>query len=264
MNRRGAALLLVLWLLVLLTGLVAVSLGGVRTGTAAGRNRQDLLRAAWAREGCLEILLGRAAGKSAPEWQPETLTLDSVDLGEGIWCRVEVSDPGEGIHLNLAGHAALTAILGDSALMDTLIRRRPWPAVEALFQLGQLAGRPVPAWINLLTVRGTGRVNLSRAPIEVLAALPGLGEDGARALVARRGLGAHLSSLDQAVGHLPPRARERVLARYQDFANAVSLGSEQLIAVATGRVRDSPLSAKVVVTLVPAGSRLAVIRRETE
>jgi Type II secretion system (T2SS), protein K len=264
MNRRGAALLLVLWLLVLLTGLTAVSLGVARVGTAAGRNRQELLRAAWAREACVEILLGRAAGKPSSEWEPESLALDSVDLGDGIWCRLEVSDPGGLLHVNLAGRPALMALVGDSTLADSLLGRRPWPAVEALLDWKQRGDLAVTGWLGLLAVRGAGRVNLNRAPLAVLATLPGLGEDGARALVARRSQGRRLRTLDEAVGELPPSARGPVLAHYQDFSNAVSLAPEQLIAVATGRVRDSPLSARVVVTLVPAGTRLAVIRRETE
>jgi type II secretory pathway component PulK len=263
MNRRGTALLLVLWLLVLLTGLVAVSLGDARIGLTAGRNRLALVRAGWAREACLEILLGRVASK-ASDWNPEQLSLDSVDLGEGIWCRLELHDPGKQLHLNLASRIALLALVRDSALVETLIRHRPWPAVEAVLGLADLGTRPAPPWVSLLTVRGTGRVNLNRAPLEVLETLPGLDEDGARALVARRGLRRPLRSLDEAVRELPPATRARVLAQYQAFANAASLAPEQLIAVVTGRIRDGPVAARATITLVPTLTRLAVIRRETE
>ena len=259
MNRRGAALLLVLWLLVLLTGLVAVSLGGARTGSGAGRNRLELLRAGWAREACLEILLGRAAGKS-DDWEPESLALDSIDLGDGIWCRAEVEDPGERVHLNLASRDAMLALVGDSSLADTLLRTRPWPATAALLDLPALAGGLPPRWLALVTVRGTGRVNLNRAGLKVLQTVPGLDQDGARALVMAR-THPRLRSLDEAVGALPPATQQRVLAQYQAFASATTMAPDQLIALVSGHVRDRPVVAQATITLAPAGTRLAVIGR---
>jgi type II secretory pathway component PulK len=255
MSRRGAALLMVLWLIVLLTGVVAVSLGGARTGSSAAHNRVALLRAGWAREGCLEILLGRARNAPPDAWQPERLRLDSVDLGTGAWCSLEVEDPGERLELNLASPEALLAVTHDSSLTAQIIRSRPWPAIEAL-----------PAWspIPFLTVRGDGRINLNRAPVEVLAAVPGLGQEGAAALVSNRGRRGGYQQLEQVTAGLPPAVRQRVLAQYSAFQAAVSLEPVILIARVAGYARDRPVVARMVVTLAPAGSRLAVIRRETE
>lgn len=262
MSRRGAALLLVLWLLVLLSGLVTVSLGGARTGSAAGRNRITLLRAAWAREACLEILLGRAASRRV-EWTPEGLALDSVDLGDGVWCRAGVSDPAERLNLNLATREMLIALVRDTTLADSVIARRPWPAVEALRGLPQLRDRPLPTWAALTTVRGTGKINLNRAPPAVLGALPGVGDDGARAVVASRAV-RRLHSLEEAVRSLPPSIQVLASGRFQALAGLTILEPEQLLVELSGRVRDRPLLARAIVTVVPAGSRLAVIRRESD
>lgn len=262
MTRRGSALLLVLWLLVLLSGLVSVSLGGARTGSAAGRNRLILLRAAWAREACLEILLGRAASHRI-DWTPEALALDSVDLGDGAWCQARVSDPAERVNLNLATRQMLIALVQDSALADTIIALRPWPAVEAVGQLARFRHGSLPSWSALTTVRGTGKVNLNRAPGAVLGTLPGMGDEGARAIVATRVL-RKLRSLEEAVRWLPPSSQTIGSGRFQALASLTVLEPEQLVIDLSGRVHDSPLVARATVTVVPAGTRLAVIRRESE
>ncbi len=261
MNRRGSALLLVLWLVVLLSGVAMVSLGGARTGSVAARNRLTLLRAAWAGEACLEILRGRALGRT--DWAPETLLLDSVDLGEGVWCRATVDDPGERVNLNLATREMLLALVSDTALIDTLIARRPWPAPEAILGLPSLKGRAEPEWLTLLTTRGMGKVNLNRAPIQVLRTLPGLGYGGARVTLAVHGP-KDASSIEEWVQALPSSVRDNVLAQYQAFASLSTVRPEQLVVTLSGHLRDGPLLSTSTVTLVPAGNRLAVIRRETQ
>src|SRR5690242_19582959 len=57
MNRRGFALLAVLWVLTALTALVGTGLLVARFGADTTRNRVLLARAEWAREACGEILL---------------------------------------------------------------------------------------------------------------------------------------------------------------------------------------------------------------
>lgn len=263
MNRRGAALLLVLWLLALLTSLVAVSMGGVRVGTTAGRNRIELLRAGWAREACLEILLGKGQ-RWTDSLNRALLSLDSVDLGGGIWCRAESSDPSEYLNLNIAGREALVALIRDSSLVDTLIVRRPWPATQAVPAVLGLVGKSEPAWLSRLTIRGTGKINLNTAPVEVLQTLPGIDLDAARSLAFGRGTRPPYRTLDEALRTLPPATQQQAQARLQGFAATATVTSEQLVLLLSGRVRDGPLVSRATVTLVSTGSRLAVIRRETE
>ncbi len=257
MNRRGSALLLVLWLLVLLAGVVALGLGGARTGGGAARNRLALLRAGWAREACLEILRGHARGLPDDSLLPRALRIDSVDLGQGIWCEATVEDPGERLQLNRASERALALLFGDSTAASAVVAGRPWPAVEAL-------PTPLAPWFAWLTVRGGGLVNLNTAPREVLASLPGVGPDGAAALAAVRASGRALRSIDEAIAALPEASRIRVLARYDHFAAAVAFRPLELVLTATGHAGAGGLGAAVTATLVPAGARLAVIRREAE
>jgi len=56
MNRRGFALLAVLWVLTALTALTGAGLLVARLGSETTRNRSLLARAEWAREACGEIL----------------------------------------------------------------------------------------------------------------------------------------------------------------------------------------------------------------
>lgn len=263
MNRRGSALLLVLWLLVLLTGLVALSMGGARVGAAAGHNRITLLKAGWAAEACLEVLMGRSQNHSSG-WRLESLSLDSIDLGDGIWCSADVSDPGERLNLNVASREAMLRLVRDTSLVDTLLALRPWPSVESLVGLSGFSQPTLSHLMDQLTVRGTGKINLNRAPPEILQTLPGIDAAGARALVSARAIRPAFGSLEDAVQALPSDTRGRVLIQYQAFAAMASLEPEQLVVELGGRVRDAPLIGHTVVTLVPAGSRFAVIRRETE
>ena len=256
-RRRGSALLLVLWLLVLLAGVVALGLGGARTGTGAARNRLALLRAGWAREACLEILRARARGLPEDSLLPRMLRVDSVDLGQGIWCEATVEDPGERLQLNRAAERALAVLFGDSAVAGAVVAGRPWPAVEAL-------PAPLARWAAWLTVRGVGLVNLNAAPREVLATLPGVGPDGAAALAASRAPGRPLRSIDEAIAALPEASRVRVLARYDQFAAAITFRPSELVVIASGHAGGGGLATAVTATLVPAGGRLAVIRREAE
>lgn len=260
MNRRGFALLLVLWLLVLVGSLVAVSLGGGRVGSSAIRNRQLLTRAGWAREACLEILLARTEADTSRRWTASRFGLDSIDLGGDVWCSLTLDDPGSRLQVNTASLVALRAAFQDSSLANAVARGRPWPAPSALLPL--LRDHNAESWLPLLTTRGTGRVNLSTAPASVLASLPGMTPEGAaRMILARPRFG--FTSLDEALALAPPSVRASILIRYEAFVAVAEVEPEVLIATSIGHERDGPL-AVMTVTLVPAGRRLAVVRRETE
>lgn len=260
MNRRGFALLLVLWLIVLLGGLVAVTLSGGRLGSATVRNRLALARAGWAREGCLEILLGRAERDTAGGQLGALASLDSVDLGRGVWCTLRLDDPGSRIQVNTAPVAGLTAVFQDSALARAIVTGRPWPAPEAL---GSLLQAHRAEWsLPLLTTRGTGRINLSAAPAPVLSAIPGVSREGARAIVMLRPTRGY-SSLDGMLAQLPATVRAALTTRYDAFAALAEVEPEMLVATSVGHARDGP-PATLIATLVPAGRRVAVVQREAD
>ncbi|MEO8139365.1 MAG: hypothetical protein ABI742_06955, partial [Gemmatimonadota bacterium] len=105
MNRRGLALLAVLWLLVSLVGVAGVTMAALRAGERASLNRLALARGGWAAEACLAILRARYVAPGASQRPVERLALDSIDLGSPIWCRLTLESPGTRVHLNRASPA---------------------------------------------------------------------------------------------------------------------------------------------------------------
>jgi len=114
-----------------------------------------------------------------------------------------------------------------------------------------------------VTTRGTGVINVNAAPQAVLAALPGITEETVRILIMHRGT-SPLRDADALAGLLSPSARATLLASYPEFVRAVVFAPPQLVGFVTGGVRGTPIRARVTLTTVPVGGRLAVIRRETE
>jgi type II secretory pathway component PulK len=285
MSRRGFALLAVLWVIVSAGLVAAAALTTARLGSSASRNRIVLLRSRWAREACAEILLARHERDAASR------RLDTVDLGAGAWCRAEMHDPDSRLDLNLASPGMLRAVLGNDSLADALLDWRDgddsprpfgaeagWyekagrrlPRNGALADVEELAlvrgfermetGRPD----SLFTVVGTGRVDLGSAPEDLLAALPGMSEEARRVLVAGRRSGSPIRGLEELVALLSPRAREQLLARYEELLPLAAFGAARQVALVEGGVRGAPISSRLRLVMVPAGSRLAVVRREAE
>ena len=111
MSRRGIALLVVLWLLVALSALGAVSLTTAHEGSDVSRNRIWLRRAEWAREACAEILLARwqqPDGATGPDLLNK---LHSVDLGRGTWCSARLENPNAKLNLNTASPEIIQSVL---------------------------------------------------------------------------------------------------------------------------------------------------------
>ena len=263
MNRRGAALLVTLWLLVALAGVASVALAGVRTGVGASRNRIEFIQAGWAAEACLEIQRRWAVTHPGPLADRLTRGLDSVDLGERRWCRLQLEDPAARLQVNLASPAALHAVLQDSAAVERLLAARPLPALAALALHHGWDSARVAGLDAVLTVRGAGFLNLNVASPTVLLGLPGMDAEGADLLVRRR-TSRPFANLDDALAALPPRTRQRVLARYPEFVASAMVESRVFVSRAEGHVGASPLTARLTATVVWAGDRLAVVAREVE
>jgi type II secretory pathway component PulK len=284
MTHRGFALLAVLWAITAVTVLAGAAVTVARLGSAATRNRVWLARASWARQACVEILLARYAQT------PAVRRIDRVDLGRGIWCAVSVEDPSAKLNVNLADRPALVSVLETvvrrgsavDSLVDALLDwrdrdtvPRPFGEESAANRNGPLAdvaelryvrgfGDSLVAHLSsLLTTRGTGAINVNAAPRAVLAAVPGIGAEGVEILLGQRGI--HLvTNADAFVGLLSPASRTTLLGSYPEFVRTAVFAPPQFVAVVTGGVGGTPITASVTLTLVPVAGRLAVIRRESE
>ncbi len=296
MNRRGFALLAVLWLTAALSVIAGMTLAVARTGLEASRNRILLERAGWAREACVELLLGRWALMddslaTAERMKRLQAPLDSVDLGRATWCSVHLEDPSARLNLNLADRTQLHALLGSDSLADALLdwrdgddlarpngaerrwyrsHHRPEPTNRPFASVGELLlvrgfeSADSGHLASRLTVRGRGTINLNAAPPDVIQAALALPSETLATLLRRRDLGLKLTGLDELIGLSPPVARRELSARYQELLQRVSVVPTGLVALVSGRIEGSPLAASAALTLVPLPERLAVIRRETE
>jgi type II secretory pathway component PulK len=284
MSSRGFALLAVLWTLTAVTAFAGAALAVARLGSTTTRNRVLLARAAWAREGCVDILQARFAQDASVR------DLHPVDLGRGTWCSATLEDPSAKLNLNLADRPALVTVLqavmhrpaAVDSLADALLdwrdpdavprplgdessgnRNGPFADVGELRYVRGFTDSRVALLAPLMTTRGTGVVNVNAGPAAVLAALPGMTEATVRIVMMHRSTGP-LPDADVLAGLLSPSGRGTLLASYPEFVRATVFAPPQLVGVVTGGVRGTPITARVTLTTVPVAGRLAVIRRETE
>jgi type II secretory pathway component PulK len=282
MTRRGAALLTALWFLVVAAGLALTAVGEARLGLLTSGNRVTLRRGLWAAEGCLALL--RANFAATHRLDP----VESVDLGDGVRCGARPEDPGARLNVNTASLVDLGALFGDDTVAAAIVdwidaddrpiwlgaerewyreRGRPGPRNGPLTDLDELlAVRGVDSADLLkarpyLTTRGTGRINVNAAPIEVLVLLPGMSWSYAVDIVAKRERGDRLSGVDELVARAPPEVRVALLDAYADLVRGTVFSAELLVVHLEGRDGDGPV-ARETVTIVATAGRLAVVRKE--
>ena len=119
-----------------------------------------------------------------------------------------------------------------------------------------------PVLDTLLGVE-SGRILLARAPLAVLAGLPGMGEEALARIGERRGRNAGALELIVFAAELSPEARGSLLTRYAELARLTTSEPDAWIATARGRVGGPPITAVIEVRLVRAGTRAAVVRRRS-
>jgi hypothetical protein len=117
---------------------------------------------------------------------------------------------------------------------------------------------------GLFTVSGTGRLNLLSAPDGLIRTLPGMGAEARRLLASRRTSGAPIRTLEELASLLSPHAAQELLASYDELLALSAFQPGRLEARVEGGVRGTPVSSVVTLLSVPAGGRLAVLRRAAE
>ncbi len=201
-DRRGATLVLVLWLLLLTGGLAAGVTTATRSATSAAGGQAARVHARYAAESGVEAAVVTLTGAlQTSEANPvarramvsrldETVraTLgDSIAVG-AHWARVAVVDASARLDLNLADSASLVRLLAQAGSVDAAVR-----TVRALREAIRGDGRVARPLTSLddataipgvdiallervasdLTVDGDGQVNVSTASPAVLAAASG-------------------------------------------------------------------------------------------
>jgi general secretion pathway protein K len=102
-----------------------------------------------------------------------------------------------------------------------------------------------------------GRIVWSRAPLAVLASLPGVGEEALARVAERRARGVSVASAADLNGSLSPAAQHAFTARYTDVQRLTTDRPDAwLLTAQSGGFR-------IEVRLAPAGARAAIVRRRT-
>jgi general secretion pathway protein K len=309
-DRRGFALLAVLWVLVGVSAVAVASLLVVRTGVAAARNRVALARARWQAEDCLErarAVIDDAVGDRHDIPRPVEGGWDALDrvvtaspAVVDAACDIMLRPTGVAIDANRAGAEQLRALLAAAGVVqaeadsmtDALLdwrdgddiprplgaerawyqaaRRRP-PRNGALADVRELRDvrgfgadvLPDSVLTTLFTVE-PGRIVWDRAPLVVLASLPGMSAEAVDRLADARAHGVSITDVATLSAGLSPGARDALSARYGELAQMTTGEPDGWVLVARGRAGSAPVvSASIDVLLVRAGPRVAIVRRRT-
>ncbi len=220
-------------------------------------------------------------------------SLREVELGDARF-QVTVTDLNARIDLNRAPPAVLGAFLaqfvgeGEAARLvdaledwkdaddeprpagaeaDAYIRagslfrppNRPLTRLDELTRIRGFADPLTYAIAPYVTVRGDERINLNTAPEPVLAALPGLGAEGARSLIGRRESGQEFESVASAMDYFR-RSNMRLGGQPQSIAAV----PERLLVISRGWHQDSPLTHEIQAVFDLSGLRFGDERLRIE
>jgi type II secretory pathway component PulK len=108
-----------------------------------------------------------------------------------------------------------------------------------------------------------GRIPLGRAPLAVLAALPGMTRESVARVADLRAREVEIVDLVAFAGLLSPAAREALLASYSELVQLTTAEPDAWIVEAAGFDGEPRLGFVVEVRLVRAGARPAIVRRRT-
>lgn len=299
--RRGFALPAVLWVIVGVAAVSLAGTVAARESVATAQNRVDHTRAAWRAEGCLEIARatiadGLADGEHAGiAWSNVDSILARSDLLAGAGCTIAARPAGAMLDANAAGAEQLQRLFlaagarpGEAdSLTDALLdwrdrdaEPRPMGAEGAWYrahdelpprdgpiadatELQRIRGmRDLPGIDTLLGVDG-GRIPLGRAPLAVIASLPGVGDEAVAQLAELRSRGERPGDLLAFAAALSPEARAELLARYPELVALVTTEPDAWIVTSSAKEGPRAVSASIEVRLVRAGTRAAVVRRRS-
>lgn len=130
-------------------------------------------------------------------------------------------------------------------------------------ELALVRGFGVDPMLDTLLGVESGRIFLARAPLAVIAGLPGMGEEALARIAERRVRGSEAVDLLALAAELSPEARAWLVARYAELTRLTSPEPDAWIATSSGRDRGSPVTAVIEARLVRAGTRAAVLRRRS-
>jgi general secretion pathway protein K len=293
-RRKGFALLAALWVTVALSAMALAGLLVARDVVTGAQNRVTLMRGRWRAEDCLErarvVIDETIAERIVGGWEGLDRIVAASPIVKEAACEVTLVAAGNAVDLNVANGEQVVALLraigiaeprADSmadALLDWrdaddiprplgaerdwyrahdrfVPRNGPFADVRELRRVRGFEGLPDSILSAVFTVE-PGRIMWTRAPLAVLASLPGVGEEALTRIVELRTRGIAVLDLNALANDLSPSARQALIDRYGDLSRLTTDRPDAWILTARGGYA-------VEVRLAPAGSRAAIVRRRT-
>ncbi|MGH7647954.1 MAG: general secretion pathway protein GspK [Gemmatimonadaceae bacterium] len=107
------------------------------------------------------------------------------------------------------------------------------------------------------------RIVLDRAPLAVIAALPGFTNEAVARVADHRNRGVPITDLLSLSAELSPAARAAMLADYPDLVRLTTAEPDAWLLTARGTAGTPPVTVVLEFRLVRAGDRAAIVRRRT-
>jgi general secretion pathway protein K len=298
-RREGFALLAVLWMLGGGVILGALMLLTARDALAIATNRAALTQARWRAEGCLERARA-AVDEDVTEVIDDStwMHLDGVVVTSTLVqeCALVVTPAGIALDVNRAADAQLRRLFtaaglpaesADSVTSAILDWRDPgddprgsgaermWYAAagrapprngdigsrEELATIRGLASRP--AIDSLLGVEHD-RIFLPRAPLPVLAALPGMSPAALAEIERRRVVGDSVIDLTRLAALVDSTSRELLLGNASALGELTTSLPDAWLIAASASAGHPEVAARIELRVVRSGRRLAIMRRRSD
>lgn len=269
-NQKGAALLTVLWLTVILTFIAGALASTVRTEVAATTNLVDQERGYFLARGAMQAAaLDLTTAPANPEEAGKQFARRELQYQfETGTARVELIPESAKFNLNTAAPLTLVRLFLNLGVPEaqardlvrgirerTNITKLPYQSLEELLEVpgmtldlyygGFRDGARRSALNEVLTVRTPGgAVNVNYAPHEVLASLAGMTPETARALEAARAR-RPFRAVEELQAAVPSLRLEEPIA-----LGAAGVSGEILTLRAYGRARDAQLERVITAVVV--------------
>jgi general secretion pathway protein K len=113
----------------------------------------------------------------------------------------------------------------------------------------------------LVTVLGTGQINVNAAPREVLASLPGVGDETIAAIVRAQRARRPIRSMEELTAQLSSAARSSLVASMAELQQRAAFESREVVVEADGWVDGSPARVTAQALLARGGDAMFTIGR---
>lgn len=297
-SRRGFALIAILWLVVAMAALGLDDSASMRDSLATTQNRMNITRAAWHAEACGEVARAVVDAELADTIGPVALAWERLDgaLAAVRWrqhgCTVGARASGDRLDVNTASGNALRAAFAFTGIgvdrADSLANALlDWRDTDSIPR----AGGAERAWYSrtrrigpsnhdfqsddeIQLVRGfesddspaallgvdPGRIVLSRAPLAVVASLPGMTAEAIARIAELRSLGKPVNDINALSAGLSGDARATLVSAYPELLRLTTSEPDAWMVEISADAGEPAVNVVEELRLVRAGRRAGVTR----